>query len=30
LKNHGTFYMFVCRAILVKCFAVPTSLLNVC
>ena len=26
-KNHGTFFMLVCSAILVKCFAVPTSLL---
>src|SRR6218665_134724 len=26
MKNHGTFFMFVCSAILLKCFAVPTSL----
>src|SRR6218665_243304 len=25
MKNHGTFFMFVCSAILPKCFAVPTS-----
>src|SRR6218665_2282890 len=26
MKKHGTFFMFVCSAILVKSFAVPTSL----
>src|SRR6218665_83337 len=26
MKNHGPFFMFFCTTILVKCFAVPTSL----
>src|SRR6218665_1504091 len=27
MKNHGTFFIFVCSPILIKCFVVPTSLL---